>query len=113
MGMPLPNTIAVLLNTLLPLPSVIRKTTLEGHRWTSSELLANSLIEFVASPSSSEVIKKAHELAESKADLAKTGVWGLIKKELYRDSIVRSTAEDVRFVLAKEAGWVFGLKQKL
>lgn len=113
-GAPFTNTLTAVLSTRLPSPYVIRKTVLEGHRWTPAECLSHQIIDIAVSPpTTSEVIKQAHRLAEEKAELAKGGVWGLMKKELFRETIGKSLKEDVRLVYGEEAGRVFKMNTKL
>lgn len=88
MGAPHVVTMTELMNYKLPTPSIIRKTVLEGHRFTPTELLSIGMVDqIVENPSKTDslaVIEGAHALAKSKAVLAKTGVFGLIRKELMR-----------------------------
>ena len=57
-----------------------RLLALEGHRFSPQDALAHGLIDGVADGSSADAVyTAARKLALSKAELAKTGVWGLIK----------------------------------
>lgn len=80
------------MNHRLPSPLAIRKTVLEGHRWTPAELLSIGVVDELADPSVSSmsqdyvppVVQKARILAARYAPLAKTGVFGLMKQETSR-----------------------------
>lgn len=83
-----------ILNYKLP-TRAIRKTAIEGHRFTPSELFELGVVDLTvpvspsqsssSRPDSAALVKAAHEFALSKAPLAKSGVFGLIKKELARE----------------------------
>jgi enoyl-CoA hydratase/carnithine racemase len=60
-------------------PLLHRKIALEGHQFSPKEALEAGLMDAVVSGGTEAVIEKAMEIAESKAPLAKTGVFGLIK----------------------------------
>lgn len=101
MGAPHVVTITEFMNYKLPSPEIRRKTVLEGHRFTPKELLAIGMVEqVVENPSKTDslaVVEAAHALARSKSVLAKTGVFGLIRKELMR-SIFDVAKRDTRLV---------------
>ncbi|KAF8322108.1 ClpP/crotonase, partial [Clavulina sp. PMI_390] len=84
-GAALAASVNAIMNYKLP-PKTVRKTILEGHRWTAQELLAAGIIDEVAQGTAG-VVKAAHDMAQQKADLAKSGAFGLIKKELARKVI--------------------------
>ncbi|KZT59173.1 ClpP/crotonase [Calocera cornea HHB12733] len=87
-GAPLPPPFAQLIRVKLVDPQLVRKCALEGHRFVPQELLEAGVVERLVEGKSSEVLAAALELAESKASLAKTGVWGTIKEEIYREVLV-------------------------
>ncbi|KAF4596360.1 hypothetical protein EYR40_007952 [Pleurotus pulmonarius] len=64
-----------------------RKIALEGHRFTPQEGLQAGFVDHLASGGTQDVIAKAEQLADSVSSLANTGVWGLIKADLYRDAL--------------------------
>lgn len=92
---------AAVLNYKLPNYHVLRKTALEGHRWTPQELQEIGIIDQLAEGGTKGVLEGAHGLAEKHASLSKSGVFGLIKKDLVRE-IFDSTTDDNRFVYPAE-----------
>jgi enoyl-CoA hydratase/carnithine racemase len=56
-----------------------RKIALEGHRFPPQEALEAGLVDELVSGDTQAVLEKAIEVAELKAPLAKTGVFGLVK----------------------------------
>lgn len=65
---------------------IMRKILSEGHRFTPTEALNAGLIDAVAEGGGTEkVIALATETADKVATHAKMGVWGSIKKHMYRD----------------------------
>jgi len=100
-GAPLPLSLAVILNYKLPTEAVVRKTALEAHRWTPQELHAIGVVDVLAEGDTAGVLKAARELAEQKAPLAKSGVWGLMKKDLMRD-VLSACREDNRPIYAEQ-----------
>ncbi|KAF8529807.1 ClpP/crotonase-like domain-containing protein [Gautieria morchelliformis] len=100
-GAPLPHSFSEMLRSKSPDQQTLRKIALEGHRFTPSELLASGLVDIVVDGGSEAVLARASEIAEQWSVNACTGVWGLIKKGLYKD-VIRSTQEDPRAVHADE-----------
>ncbi|KAL0954633.1 hypothetical protein HGRIS_003588 [Hohenbuehelia grisea] len=68
-------------------PLLRRKITLEGHRFSPTEGLAAGLVDHLVNGNTEDILAKAEQLADSVAPLARTGVWGLIKTDLYRDTL--------------------------
>lgn len=64
-----------------------RKIALEGHRFTPQDGLKAGFLDHLVSGSTDDVLAKAEQLADSVSSLANTGVWGLIKADLYRDAL--------------------------
>jgi len=60
---------------------------LEGHRFTPKEALEAGLVDHIVNGRTAEIIAKAEELANSVSVNAKEGVWGLIKRDLYHDTL--------------------------
>lgn len=57
-----------------------RLLALEGHRFAPQEALTHGLVDVVADGGSADAVySSARKLAIAKGELAKTGVWGLIK----------------------------------
>jgi Delta3-Delta2-enoyl-CoA isomerase len=60
-------------------PRLHRKIALEGHRFPPQEALQAGLVDVLVSGGTQAVLEKAIELAQLKAPLAKTGVYGVVK----------------------------------
>lgn len=56
-----------------------RKIALEGYRFTPAEGLEAGFLDELVAGKTADILAKAEEVAEIKASLAQTGVWGLIK----------------------------------
>jgi len=93
-GAPLPATATAILRAKIPDPARLRKCALEGHRFTAQECLSYDIVDELADGGSEAVLATAMELADKVKAGAKTGVWGLIKEEIYRDVI--STIDEGR-----------------
>jgi len=72
-----------------------RKIALEGYRFTPPEALADGLLDWIVTGGTSAVLAKAEEVADSTCSNAQRGVWGIIKRDLYRD-VLEDIAKDVR-----------------
>ncbi|KAF8623726.1 hypothetical protein AX17_007422 [Amanita inopinata Kibby_2008] len=72
-----------------------RKIALEGHRFTPEEGLADGLLDDIVAGGTDAVLAKAEQLADSVCVHAQGGVWGLIKRDLYSDSLA-DIAKDLR-----------------
>ena len=66
-------------------PQTARKVILQGHRFTSSEALADGVVDEVSPPE--EMLNRALELAEKVKSKAKMGVYGLLRGELYGEAL--------------------------
>jgi len=99
-GAPLPPSLAALLRAKIGDPRAVRKCGLEGHRFSAQEALSVGLVDRVVEGGSKEVLAAALELAQDVKGCAKTGVWGAIKSELYRD-VLSTIAEGRRMNFAK------------
>ncbi|KAF8525834.1 ClpP/crotonase-like domain-containing protein [Hysterangium stoloniferum] len=100
-GAPLPVSFTQLLKRKVPNPQVLRKLVLEGHRFTPSEMLEASIVDYVVDGDSEAVLKHATELAEQVSGNARAGVWGLIKKGI-NDDILGAARLNPRTVHAEE-----------
>ncbi|KAF8591110.1 ClpP/crotonase [Ramaria rubella] len=100
-GAPLPTSFSELLKRKSKDDQTLRKIVLEGHRFTPPELLAAGLVDAVVDGGSEAVLAHAAELAEQWSTNARTGVYGLIKKGIYRE-IIASTLLDPRTVYPDE-----------
>lgn len=67
---------------------------MEGHRWTPQESLQIGVVDELADGGTEGVMQAARKLAESRAPLAKTGVFGLMKKDLMREIFNASLMDD-------------------
>ncbi|RDB26425.1 Enoyl-CoA delta isomerase 3 [Hypsizygus marmoreus] len=72
-----------------------RKIALEGHKFTAKEAYEDGLLDHLVAGKTVDVLAKAEEVAEKFGTNAQTGVWGLIKRDLYRDTL-EMIARDLR-----------------
>jgi len=111
-GFPVTPYLAALLNVKFRDPATARKTLLEAHRWTASELEELGIVDVVA-PSSGppdSMIVAARRLAENKAELAMAGAYAVIRRELMRE-VIQLGQLDSRLVFPEDE--VGSLKAKL
>jgi len=64
-----------------------RKIALEGYRFTPQEGHAAGFLDHLVKGNTADVLAKAEEVADSVSGNARAGVWGLIKSDLYRDTV--------------------------
>jgi len=64
-----------------------RKIALEGHRFTPKEALDAGLVDHIVDGSTETILANAVSLGERVGQIAKEGVWGLIKTTLYADAL--------------------------
>ncbi|KAF8332626.1 ClpP/crotonase [Cantharellus anzutake] len=103
-GAPLPTSMAAILKFRHPTSEALRKTCLEAHRWTPAEILAIGMVDQLSEePNTQSVLKAAHALAKQRAPLAKTGVWGLIKRDLARDVLLAASLDERGITPVEEA----------
>ncbi|KAF8604538.1 ClpP/crotonase [Ceratobasidium sp. AG-I] len=88
-GAPLPPAFGALLRVKLghAHPTLIRRTALEGHRFTPPELLDAGAIDAVVDGGHEKVLERACAIATTMGGNARGGVWGLIKKEIYKEAL--------------------------
>lgn len=67
-------------------PRVFHKICVEGHRFAGEEALQAELVNELAK-SGDQVLSQARKIAEEKGVLAKAGCMGLIKEEMYKETI--------------------------
>ncbi|KAJ2916582.1 hypothetical protein MD484_g3816, partial [Candolleomyces efflorescens] len=72
-----------------------RQIALEGYRFTPPEALAAGILDHIVSGDTAAVLAKAEEVAEGISGNAQAGVWGLIKHDLYRDTL-KDIGKDTR-----------------
>lgn len=83
-------------------PQVARKLLLEAHRWTAQQALEDGIVDQVAEPD--RLAEKAVELAKFVAPRAQTGVYGLLRSELYGEALRKF--REVSHVHRKRVGTV-------
>ncbi|KAI5117960.1 hypothetical protein M0805_001621 [Coniferiporia weirii] len=99
-GAPWPLSLAAVARAKVSDARTLRLLALEGHRFTPQEALAGGLVDVLADGGSSDaVLAAARALATEKAQNAKTGVFGLIKRDIYRQTL-KDVAKDYRQVAA-------------
>ncbi|KAB5596174.1 Enoyl-CoA hydratase/isomerase family protein [Ceratobasidium theobromae] len=88
-GAPLPPAFAALIRIKLghAHPGLMRKTVLEGHRFTPTELLEAGVVDAIVEGGNEKVLERACAIATAMSGNARGGVWGLIKKEIYREAL--------------------------
>jgi len=94
-GAPLPLSFTAAISTKLVDARLQRKMLLEGHRFSPTEALESGIVDFLVKGGTDAVLGKAQQVAESVMELPKLGVYGLIKRELYRD-LIETTSRDAR-----------------
>jgi len=100
-GAPFPHGFAALLQEKAKNPVIIRSIALEGHKFTPRELYDAGLVDYVAEGGTHGVLEKATDIARRVGQNASTGVWGLIKREIYTEAIAKIT-QDMRQVMPFE-----------
>jgi len=105
-GAPLPGAFVDVIKAKCSDPKVIRKICVEGHRFTPPELLEAGLVDEVVNGSTETVLEKALELGNRWSENAKAGVWGLIKRDMYREAL-EACRRNVRPILAQEEAELF------
>jgi len=98
-GAPWPLSFGALMRAKLPDARLHRKIALEGHRFTPPEALAAGMVDHIVNGGTEAILAKAEELANSVGPLAQGGVWGLIKRDIYRDTL-KTILKDFRQVPA-------------
>jgi len=78
-----------------------RKIALEGHRFTPDEALSHGLIDHVVVGGTQAILAKAKEVAENICANAQAGAWGVVKRDLYHDTLERIT-RDIRTTSAQQ-----------
>lgn len=97
-GAPWPLSLAAVARTKVSDARTLRKLALEGHRFTPQEALEGGIIDVIAEGSSTDaVLLAARTLALERAPNAKTGVWGLIKRDIYKQTL-KDIGKDNRVV---------------
>ncbi|KAI0806326.1 ClpP/crotonase-like domain-containing protein [Irpex lacteus] len=94
-GAPWPPLIASVIRNKVADPRIQRKIGLEGHRFTAQEAFQAGFVDVVASGDTEDIIKKAQELGEVVGANATLGAWGLIRSELYGDTVKVLLSDDL------------------
>ncbi|KAG6861998.1 hypothetical protein C0995_008185 [Termitomyces sp. Mi166 len=76
-----------------------RKIALEGHRFTAKEAYSDGLLDHLVTGETADILAKAEEVADKFGVNAQGGVWGLIKSDLYRDTLA-TIGQNLRVVSA-------------
>lgn len=74
----MPYSFAAVLDYKLPTTKLVREVSMDARRFTAQELYDLGTIDVLAEDGAG-VFKAARQLALERADLARTGFWGLIK----------------------------------
>ncbi|KAF9561946.1 ClpP/crotonase [Agrocybe pediades] len=96
-GAPWPLSFTAILMAKIGDHRLHRKIALEGHRYTAPEALADGLLDYIVKGNTADILAKAEEVADRVSGNAASGVWGLIKSNLYRDAL-RTIQKDIRLV---------------
>ncbi|KAG6898200.1 hypothetical protein C0992_003312 [Termitomyces sp. T32_za158] len=94
-----PLSFAAILRAKLGDHRMQRKIALEGHRFTAKEAYDDGLLDHLVTGKTVDVLAKAEEVADQFGVNAQGGVWGLIKSDLYRDTLA-TIRQDIRAVNA-------------
>ncbi|KAJ7593457.1 ClpP/crotonase-like domain-containing protein [Mycena floridula] len=82
-----PTSFAAILKAKVGDDRVRRKIALEAHRFTPQEALDAGILDHIVKGNTASVLKKAEEVADTVGKNAQSGVWGLIKNDLYRETL--------------------------
>jgi Delta3-Delta2-enoyl-CoA isomerase len=86
-GAPWPTSFAAILRAKVGTAVLHRRIALEGHRFSPKEALASGLLDFIVEGKTTDVLKKAEQVADLVGPKASAGVWGVIKLDIYRDAL--------------------------
>ncbi|KAF8753464.1 ClpP crotonase [Rhizoctonia solani] len=102
-GAPLPPAFAALIRVKVghSHPALMRKTVLEGHRFTPKELLEAGIVDAVVDGGNEKVLERAIAIATAMGGNARGGAWGLIKKEIYREAL-QMCGDNTRQIMPEE-----------
>jgi len=96
-GSPWPHSFIAILKAKLGDHRLHRKIALEGHRYTPPEALQDGILDYIVKGNTVDILAKAEEIADKFGGNAVTGVWGLIKGNLYREAL-ETFRKDIRLV---------------
>ncbi|KAF8624504.1 hypothetical protein AX15_005820 [Amanita polypyramis BW_CC] len=92
-----PPSFAALLRAKVGDHRLQRKIAVEGHRFNPKEALDSGLVDYIVGGGTSAVLAKAEEVADAICAKAQSGVWGMIRRELYRDTL-EIIGKDIRLL---------------
>ncbi|KAJ7678537.1 ClpP/crotonase-like domain-containing protein [Mycena rosella] len=109
-----PHSFGGVMNAKISDAQVRRKIALEGHRFSPKEALEAGIVDHLVTGNTAAVLAKAEELALSVGVKAQSGVWGLIKNDIYWD-VLEGLKRDPRMTnsLAEDAAAKARLQSKL
>lgn len=93
-GAPLKPAMAAIFRHKLPSPSVLRTVALEAHRFTGPEAVAIGIADALAPEGLADALRFVQD--RQLLEKPKSGVYGTIKAELYKDLIAELRAEGLR-----------------
>ncbi|KAJ7116365.1 ClpP/crotonase-like domain-containing protein [Mycena epipterygia] len=82
-----PHSFAGVLQAKIGDAQVRRKIALEGHRFSPKEALDAGILDHIVSGNTAAVLAKAEDIGLAVGVKAQSGVWGLIKNDLYWDAL--------------------------
>lgn len=89
-------------------PPITRKMLLEAHRWTGEQALQDGIVGTIVEPE--KMLDVAMNLAERVAPRAKTGVYSLLRNELYGEAARQF--REITYVHGKRIGEAAKAKYK-
>ncbi|KDR78919.1 hypothetical protein GALMADRAFT_244576 [Galerina marginata CBS 339.88] len=96
-GAPWPLSFTAILSAKIGDHRLYRKVALEGHRFTAPEALQDGILDYIVKGKTADILAKAEEIADKFSGNATTGVWGLIRTNIYREAL-ESIQRDIRAV---------------
>ncbi|KAG8969120.1 hypothetical protein FRC03_004435 [Tulasnella sp. 419] len=100
-GAPLPHSFSAILQEKARNPQLLRAIALEGKQFTPQELVAHGVVDKLADGGYQDVLQTAVDLAETVSVNASNGVWGLIKKGIYGETL-HAISQDIRQIMPVE-----------
>ncbi|PPQ83447.1 hypothetical protein CVT25_007038 [Psilocybe cyanescens] len=96
-GAPWPLSFTAILTAKIGDHRLHRKIALEGHRFTATEALQEGILDYIVKGKTTDILAKAEDIADKISANAATGVWGLLKLNLYREAL-EAMKKDIRLV---------------
>ncbi|PVF93445.1 ClpP/crotonase [Serendipita vermifera] len=110
-GGPVPHTCATIFNVKTSDINVVRKILLEAHRFTSEDAKNAKLVDLVVEGDSDAVFNAALKFSLGLVHLPRSGVYGLIKKEMHLE-IFKSSERNSRLIHIVEEDGIFQRRMK-